>query len=144
MSRMAVKTSKRYPHISRRVRDTLARLLVYSTILYSCKQLYQAMPPKRGFFCTLIPGPNPYLPMAFGYRQGIPNPYSLRSHHTRLPVFQPDLQNWIWKFSMKNATKNKSEMNYWKSLWKINDRPRWFEYKFPIAGADILFYSVFQ
>ena len=47
------------------------------------------MPPKRGFFGTLSPGPNPYLPMASVYRQGIPNPYSLRAHHTRLPVFQP-------------------------------------------------------
>ena len=24
------------------------------------------------------------------YSQGIPNPYCLRTHHTRLPVFQPD------------------------------------------------------
>ena len=42
--------------------------------------MYQAMTPKRGFFCTLIPAPNPNLPMAFGYRQNIPNPYSLRFH----------------------------------------------------------------
>ena len=56
-------------------------------------QPYQAMTQKRGFFYTLSPGPNRYLPMAFGYRQGIPNPYSLRSHPTRLPVSarSPDL-----------------------------------------------------
>ena len=47
-------------------------------------EVYQAMPPKRGFFGTLIPAPNPYLPMAFGYRQGIPNPYSLRSQPSKV------------------------------------------------------------
>ena len=57
--------------------------------------VYQAMPRIPGLFGTLIPAGNPYLPMAFGYRQGIPNPYSLRAHHTRLPVFQPDRQTWI-------------------------------------------------
>ena len=36
---------------------------------------------------ALIPAVNPYLPIAFAYRQGIPNPYSLRAHHTRLLVF---------------------------------------------------------
>ena len=47
---------------------------------------YQAMPRIPGLFGTLIPGPNPYLPMAFGYRQGIPNPYSLRYNSGRFPL----------------------------------------------------------
>ena len=47
-------------------------------------QPYQAMTQKRGFFGTLIPAPNPNLPIAFGYRQGIPNPYSLRSQPSKV------------------------------------------------------------
>ena len=47
---------------------------------------YQAMPRIPGFFGTLNPGPNPYLLMASVYRQGIPNPYSLRSHSGRFPL----------------------------------------------------------
>ena len=47
---------------------------------------YQAMTRIPGFFYTLSPGPNPYLPMASVYRQGIPNPYSLRSHSGRFPL----------------------------------------------------------
>ena len=35
------------------------------------------------------------------YRQGIPNPYCLRTHHTRLPVFQPDQH-----LDVKKTTKN--------------------------------------
>ena len=35
------------------------------------------------------------------YSQGIPNPYCLRTHHTRLPVFQPDQH-----LDVKKTTKN--------------------------------------
>ena len=37
---------------------------------------------------------------------------------------------------MKNTTKNKKMKKY--------DRPRWSDYKFPIAEADIVFISVFR
>jgi len=41
------------------------------------------------------------------YSQGIPNPYSLRTHHTRLPVFQPDQH-----LDLKKTTKNQPDMHY--------------------------------
>ena len=68
------------------VRGADSGLATMHAYMVASSHAYQAMPPKRGLFGTLIPAVNPYLPMAFGYRQGIPNPYSLRAHHTRLPV----------------------------------------------------------
>ena len=40
------------------------------------------------------------------YSQGIPNPYSLRTHHTRLPVFQQDQH-----LDLKKTTKNQPDMH---------------------------------